>query len=50
MAETQLQTQLEGVTLEGDELTSLLQKEFKPKTDEAKSARNRLRALGSDAR
>ncbi len=38
MAETQLQTQLEGVTLEGDELTSLLQKEFKPKTDEAKSA------------
>jgi type VI secretion system protein ImpC len=38
MAETQLKTQLEGVTLEGDELTSLLQKEFKPKTDEAKSA------------
>ncbi|WP_417903616.1 type VI secretion system contractile sheath large subunit [Caldimonas brevitalea] len=34
----QQQTQLEGVTLEGNELTSLLQKEFKPKTDEAKSA------------
>ncbi|MCM5680904.1 type VI secretion system contractile sheath large subunit [Schlegelella sp. S2-27] len=38
MAETQQQTQLEGVTLEGNELASLLQKEFKPKTDEAKSA------------
>lgn len=38
MAETQLQTQLSGVTLEGNELTSLLQKEFKPKTDEAKGA------------
>ena len=38
MAETQQQTQLEGVTFEGNELASLLQKEFKPKTDEAKSA------------
>lgn len=40
MADTQQQqlTQLEGVTLEGNELTSLLQKEFKPKTDQAKSA------------
>ena len=38
MAETQAQTALEGVSLEGNELASLLQKEFKPKTDEAKSA------------
>ena len=38
MAETQQQSQLEGVTFEGNELASLLQKEFKPKTDEAKSA------------
>src|SRR3954467_1093853 len=39
MAETQTQsTQEGGVTLEGSELTMLLQKEFKPKTDEAKGA------------
>jgi type VI secretion system protein ImpC len=38
MAETQQQSELQGVTLEGDEFASLLQKEFKPKTDEAKSA------------
>lgn len=38
MAEVQRSTQIAGVTLEGDELTSLLQKEFRPKTDEAKSA------------
>jgi type VI secretion system protein ImpC len=39
MAETQVQGgQAEGLTLEGNELTSLLQKEFKPKTDEAKGA------------
>ena len=31
-------SQLSGVTLEGDDFTSLLQKEFKPKTEEAKSA------------
>ncbi|PPE70802.1 type VI secretion system contractile sheath large subunit [Caldimonas thermodepolymerans] len=38
MAETQQQSQLEGVVLEGNELAALLQKEFKPKTEEAKSA------------
>ena len=38
MAETAQGTQLEGLTLEGNEFASLLQKEFKPKTDEAKSA------------
>jgi type VI secretion system protein ImpC len=39
MAETQVQgTQDEGLTLEGSELTILLQKEFKPKSDEAKGA------------
>jgi type VI secretion system protein ImpC len=39
MAETQTQsTQEEGLTLEGSELTILLQKEFKPKSDEAKGA------------
>src|ERR1700680_3381714 len=39
MAETQQQSpQLEGVTLEGNEFSSLLKKEFKPKSDEAKSA------------
>ncbi|MCB1897259.1 MAG: type VI secretion system contractile sheath large subunit [Rhodocyclaceae bacterium] len=39
MADMQEQaSQLSGVTLEGDDFTSLLQKEFKPKTEEAKSA------------
>ncbi|MDB5901169.1 MAG: impC [Betaproteobacteria bacterium] len=39
MAETQVQSaQDEGLTLEGSELTILLQKEFKPKSDEAKGA------------
>lgn len=38
MAEAQQSTQLQGVTFEGNELGSLLMKEFKPKTDEAKSA------------
>ena len=38
MAETQLNTALASATLEGNDLASLLQKEFKPKTDEAKSA------------
>jgi type VI secretion system protein ImpC len=39
MAETQIQgAQDEGLTLEGSELTILLQKEFKPKSDEAKGA------------
>src|SRR3954471_8225568 len=40
MAETQTQgaPAAEGLTLEGNELTALLQKEFKPKSDEAKGA------------
>src|SRR5689334_1032846 len=38
MAETQVQSETEALTLEGSELTILLQKEFKPKTDEAKGA------------
>jgi type VI secretion system protein ImpC len=39
MAEAQqTQTPLQGVTFEGSELSSLLQKEFRPKTEEAKSA------------
>lgn len=38
MAEVQKSTQMAGVTLEGDELATLLQKEFKPKTPEASSA------------
>lgn len=39
MAETQTSsTTLSGVAFEGSDLASLLQKEFKPKTDEAKSA------------
>ena len=39
MAETQEQVaQAEAVLVEGTELTQLLQKEFKPKTEEAKSA------------
>jgi type VI secretion system protein ImpC len=40
MAEAQSQSQsaLAAVSLEGNDLASLLQKEFKPKTDEAKSA------------
>ena len=39
MAETQQHpSALQGVQMEGNEFTSLLQKEFKPKSDEAKSA------------
>jgi len=38
MAETQAAGALASVTMEGSDLASLLQKEFKPKTDEAKSA------------
>ncbi len=39
MADTQAAAAaLDGVTLEGNDLASLLQKEFKPKTDDAKSA------------
>ncbi len=38
MAEVQASTALAGVTVEGSELASLLQKEFKPKSDDAKSA------------
>src|SRR4026209_1129589 len=39
MAEMEKQgSALAGVTLEGNDFAALLQKEFKPKTDEAKSA------------
>jgi len=38
MAETQAATALAGVTMEGGDLASLLQKEFKPKSEDAKSA------------
>jgi type VI secretion system protein ImpC len=38
MAETQTSSALAAVSMEGSDLASLLQKEFKPKTDEAKSA------------
>ena len=38
MAEAQTSSALNAVAFEGSDLASLLQKEFKPKTDEAKSA------------
>jgi type VI secretion system protein ImpC len=38
MADLQTSSALAGVSLEGNDLASLLQKEFKPKSDEAKSA------------
>jgi type VI secretion system protein ImpC len=38
MAETQSSTALAGVSFEGSDLASLLQREFRPKSDEAKSA------------
>jgi len=38
MAEAQASTALAGVAMEGSDLASLLQKEFKPKSDDAKSA------------
>lgn len=38
MAETQSSAALASVTMEGSDLASLLQKEFKPKSDDAKSA------------
>jgi type VI secretion system protein ImpC len=38
MAETQAAASFAGVTMEGSDLASLLQKEFKPKSDDAKSA------------
>ena len=38
MAETQAATALGTVSMEGSDLASLLQKEFKPKSDDAKSA------------
>jgi type VI secretion system protein ImpC len=38
MAEAQAASLLAGVQMEGNELASLLQKEFKPKSDDAKSA------------
>ena len=38
MAETQASSALAGVTMEGGDLAALLQKEFKPKSDDARSA------------
>lgn len=38
MADTQLSSTLQGVEYDGSDFASLLNKEFKPKTDEAKSA------------
>ena len=38
MAEAQSSTALAGVALEGSDLASLLQQEFKPKSDDAKNA------------
>ena len=38
MAETQIESALAEVSFEGSDLASLLKKEFKPKTDEARSA------------
>ena len=38
MAETQSSSALANVAFEGSDLASLLQKEFKPKSDEAKNA------------
>jgi type VI secretion system protein ImpC len=51
MAETQEQTsQAQSVALEGTEFTQLLQKEFKPKTEEAKSAvETAVRTLAAQA-
>ena len=37
MAETQASAALQGVTFEGSDLASLLQKEFKPATEERRS-------------
>lgn len=51
MAETQPQSpQTEALQVEGNELTALLQKEFKPKSDEAKGAVERaVRTLAEQA-
>ncbi|MHB8473102.1 MAG: type VI secretion system contractile sheath large subunit [Gammaproteobacteria bacterium] len=51
MAETQQQSpQAESLQLEGNELTALLKKEFKPKSDEAKGAVERaVRTLAEQA-
>ena len=38
MAETQASAALASVTMEGGDLASLLQKEFKPKSDDARNA------------
>ena len=38
MAEAQVAGALAGMTMEGGDLAALLQKEFKPKSDDAKSA------------
>ena len=50
MAETEQLAQAAGLTFEGNEFSALLQKEFKPKSDEAKSAvEEAVRTLASQA-
>jgi type VI secretion system protein ImpC len=50
MAETEQIAQAAGLTLEGNEFSALLQKEFKPKSEEAKSAvEEAVRTLASQA-
>ena len=50
MAELQTSSALAGVNLEGNDLASLLQKEFKPKSDEARSAvENAVQTLAQQA-
>ena len=50
MAEVQTSTALAGASLEGNDLAALLQKEFKPKSDEAKSAvENAVQTLAQQA-
>ena len=50
MAETEKVAQAAGLTFEGNEFSALLQKEFKPKTEEAKSAvEQAVRTLAAQA-
>src|SRR3972149_3887331 len=50
MAELQTSSALAGASLEGNDLASLLQKEFKPKSDEARSAvENAVQTLAQQA-
>ena len=48
MAEAESQSLVQGMTLEGNELESLLKKEFKPKTSNAKEAiENQVRSMSA---